>query len=95
VDGLLAACSIRASSTIGGRVERPKCSVEVAEDEILKDNWTPAIDTLRAYRNYLTPHSGLASSDTWAAVVLWLINTLIKWSLIVPLLPLDFRFPRE
>jgi len=51
------------------RVERPKCSVEVAEDDILKDNCTPAIDTLQAYRNYLTPHSGLVSSDTWAGSV--------------------------
>ena len=74
-------------------VERPSCSVETTEDEILKDNWTPALETLRTYSNYLTPHSGLASGDTWATVVLWLRNTLINWALIVPLLLLATSVP--
>jgi hypothetical protein len=74
-------------------VERPSCSVETTKDEILKDNWTPALETLRAYSNYLTPHSGLASGDTWATVVLWLRNTLINWALIVPLLLLATSVP--
>jgi len=74
-------------------VEVPRCSVEKAEDEILKDNWTPAIDTLRAYTNYLTPHTGLASSDTWAGVVLWLRNMLINWAVIAPLFLLVTSVP--
>jgi Patatin-like phospholipase len=46
-----------------------QCSVKMAEDEVLKDISTPALDRLRGYTNYLTPHSGLASGDTWATVV--------------------------
>jgi Patatin-like phospholipase len=89
----IAAQADQGISQNGRLLERPKCSVEMAEDEILKDNWTPAIDTLRAYTNYLTPHSGLASGDTWATVVLWLRNTLINWAVIVPLLLLATSLP--
>jgi len=70
-----------------------QCSVKMAEDEVLKDISTPALDRLRGYTNYLTPHSGLASGDTWATVVLWLRNTLVNWALIVPLLLLATSVP--
>ena len=94
IGGWLTRCvAAQADQGISQNLVEPRCSVEMAEDEVLKDNWTPALDTLRAYTNYLTPHSGLASGDTWATVVLWLRNTLINWAFIVPLLLLATSVP--
>src|SRR5690606_4995117 len=33
---------------------------------------------LRRYANYLTPKTGLLSSDTWTMVSIWLRNTLLN-----------------
>ena len=46
----------------------------------------PELQRLRRYINYLTPHPGIASVDTWAGVVLWLRNTLINWAVFLPLM---------
>jgi hypothetical protein len=75
------------------RVKPRKGNLEFTETDILRDNWAPELDALRHYTNYLLPHPGLASSDTWAAVVLWLRNTLINWALFVPLLLLAASIP--
>src|SRR5213075_2538089 len=32
---------------------------------------------LRQYSNYLTPRRGVFSGDTWAAIIIWLRNTLL------------------
>ena len=42
------------------------------------------IQWLREYSNFLTPNTGLASSDTWSAGVLWIRNTLVNWFLFLP-----------
>jgi hypothetical protein len=44
-----------------------------------------ALQRLRAYTNYLTPETGPLSSDTWAAIVLYLRNLLINWAVFAPL----------
>jgi len=52
---------------------------------------------LRNYSNYLTPHLGLFSGDTWAAAAIIARNLLLNWLVLVPLLaaitgiPLLFR----
>jgi Patatin-like phospholipase len=52
---------------------------------------------LREYSNYLTPHLGLFSGDTWAAAGIIARNLLLNWLVLVPLLaavtgiPLLFR----
>jgi Patatin-like phospholipase len=40
---------------------------------------------LRRYSNFLTPHTGLLSSDTLTAIVLYIRNLLLNWLVIVPL----------
>jgi len=59
-------------------------NVEVVEKGILARQKTPEADKLRRLRgftNFLTPRPGLASNDTRAAVVLWLRNTLVNWTI--------------
>ena len=57
---------------------------------------TPVVN-LREYSNYLTPHLGLFSGDTWAAAAIIARNLLLNWLVLVPLLaavtgiPLLFR----
>lgn len=46
----------------------------------------PQVSNLRKYTNYLTPQPGLASTDTWTGVVLWVRNVLINWIMFVPAL---------
>ncbi|MBB2962282.1 patatin-like phospholipase family protein [Methylobacterium sp. R2-1] len=43
-----------------------------------------AVRRLRRFSNFLTPHPGFASLDTWAGIVLWVRNTLINWLLLLP-----------
>jgi hypothetical protein len=45
----------------------------------------PELRQLRRFTNYLTPSPGFASTDTWAAIMLWLRNTLINWAVFSPL----------
>jgi Patatin-like phospholipase len=52
---------------------------------------------LREYSNYLTPHLGLFSGDTWAAAGIIARNLMLNWLVLVPLMaavtgiPLLFR----
>lgn len=45
-----------------------------------------ALKHLREYSNFLTPHVGLLSMDTWAALGIYLRNVLINWTILVPLM---------
>ena len=44
------------------------------------------LQSLRRYTNYLTPVPGIASLDTWAGILLWIRNTLINWTVLLPVL---------
>jgi hypothetical protein len=46
----------------------------------------PELRNLRNYTNYLTPKSGIASRDTWAAITLWVRNLLVNWFVFGPAL---------
>lgn len=46
----------------------------------------PAVHHLRAYSNYLTPHLGVLSADTWALIGTYLRNLILNWVILVPLL---------
>ena len=46
----------------------------------------PLLNALRHYTSYLTPHPGLFSPDTWAAITLWVRNVLINWMIFFPAL---------
>lgn len=45
--------------------------------------WPEPIRWLRRYSNYLTPSKGLFTADTWAAVSIWLRNTLLNQIVLV------------
>jgi len=38
----------------------------------------PVVHSLRLYSNYLTPHAGVISGDTWAMVGTWMRNTILN-----------------
>ncbi len=50
------------------------------------DSEPAAIGWLRSYSNYLTPHLGLMSADTWAIVAVYLRNLVLNWIVILPVL---------
>ena len=63
-----------------------------AEDAITEPR--PAVlRRLRAYTNYLTPHTGPLSADTWTGIVLYLRNLLINWAVFAPLFLLITLIP--
>ena len=45
--------------------------------------WPEPIRWLRRYSNYLTPNKGFFTADTWAAVSIWLRNTLLNQIVLV------------
>jgi Patatin-like phospholipase len=62
-------------------VERLRQAAHAEQDE------QPApITFLREYSNYLTPHAGMASADSWAAFGGTLRNIILNWTVFVPLL---------
>jgi Patatin-like phospholipase len=61
-----------------------KGSVAAAEDELRQGGAAPAVAALRDYTDYLTPHTGVLSDDTWAGIVLYIRNVLINWFAFLP-----------
>jgi hypothetical protein len=62
-----------------------------------QQNRLPELTALRKFTDFLTPRPGLASTDTWAGILLWVRNVLINWMLFLPaflamaLVPLLYR----
>ena len=61
-----------------------KGSVAAAEQELRDNGAAPAVAALRDYTDYLTPHAGVLSDDTWAGIVLYIRNVLINWLAFLP-----------
>jgi hypothetical protein len=51
------------------------------------------IASLRADSNYLTPHLGLLSADTWTGVAHFIRNLLLNWLVLVPLFAAALLIP--
>jgi hypothetical protein len=45
--------------------------------------WPSQIQWLRRYSNYLTPHKGAFTGDTWAAVASWIRNVSVNQGLLI------------
>src|SRR5271165_1468406 len=54
----------------------------------------PLLAWLRAYSNYLTPHVGIGSADSWTAVATYVRNLILNWLVIIPVLCLALLFLR-
>jgi hypothetical protein len=50
------------------------------------DEPPPELRALRGYTNFLSPHPGISSPDTWAGIVLWVRNVLVNWLIFFPAL---------
>ncbi len=48
---------------------------------------------LRRYSNYLTPHLGALSADTWTLIAIGVRNILLNWLVLVPLLTAPVLVP--
>lgn len=57
-------------------------------------NEAPQVSSLRDFTNYLTPHLGLTSADTWAGVATVLRNLVLNWLLFLPLFFLLVWLPK-
>jgi hypothetical protein len=72
---------------IGGWLQmriRDRKGVAEAEEDIVAPN-AAALRGLRCFSNYLTPHTGGFSTDTWTDIVLYLRNLLLNWTVFTPL----------
>lgn len=52
--------------------------------EVLKQENPPQVEWLRQFTSYLTPSSGMLSTDTWAGITLYLRNLLLNWIVFLP-----------
>ena len=59
--------------------------IDAVTKELAKGDAGPLL-RLRDFTNFLTPQGGVASRDTWAAIVLYLRNFLINWAIFLPAL---------
>lgn len=70
--------------------EQGRESVEPADvdgvAEALASGVAGPLVRLRDFTSYLTPEAGVASRDTWAAIVLYIRNVLINWAIFFPAL---------
>jgi hypothetical protein len=62
------------------------CDASKVQDLLAADTAPPELDALRCYTDFLAPHPGLASPDTWAGIILWTRNVLINWLIFFPAL---------
>ncbi|MDQ2824851.1 MAG: patatin-like phospholipase family protein [Verrucomicrobiota bacterium] len=51
------------------------------------------IQNLRSYSNYLSPHLGLLSADSWTLAGTYLRNLILNWGVIIPLLAAVLTLP--
>ena len=73
-------------SWLSNRIRLHHGDVAAVEQELIKIPEPHAIGNLREYSQFLTPRAGLASADTWAAVVMIIRNIFLNWFIFAPLL---------
>ncbi|MBV9158760.1 MAG: hypothetical protein JO097_21045 [Acidobacteriaceae bacterium] len=60
-------------------------------------NWDASIEHLRRYSNYLAPHTGILSPDTWSIGLTWVRNALLiqitafVWLAVILMFTLDLK----
>lgn len=54
----------------------------------------PPVQWLRNYSNYLSPHLGFLSADSWTLLGIYLRNLHLNWMVLLPLLMLPLLVPR-
>ncbi len=52
------------------------------------------ITYLRSYSNYMSPHTGLFSIDTWTLIAFYLRNLLLNWTVSIPLIAAILMLPK-
>jgi hypothetical protein len=57
-------------------------------------DWTPSIDHLRRYANYLSPKLGFFSADSWSMLTIWARNTLLVQATVILALACALLLPR-
>ena len=54
----------------------------------------PPVQWLRNYSNYLSPHLGFFSADSWTLLGIYLRNLHLNWMVLLPLLMMPLLMPR-
>ncbi len=62
-------------------------------EEELRKPAPRALRHLRDNTNFLTPHTGIGSADTWAGIVLYLRNLMLNWLILGPVFMLAALLP--
>lgn len=74
----LAALTLRLTKEFGASFSEVERSLSPQKYEPDRCSEAPLLRWLRLYSNYLSPHKGFASGDTWTMVGTWLHNVLFK-----------------
>jgi hypothetical protein len=54
----------------------------------------PEIAHLRSYSNFMSPRTGLFSTDTWTLIAVYLRNLLLNWTVLIPLITASLLVPK-
>lgn len=54
----------------------------------------PEVTHLRSYSNYMSPRTGLFSTDTWTLIAVYLRNLLLNWLVFIPFIAAVLLLPR-
>jgi hypothetical protein len=82
----LAAWLKREATGLGAWQQLMSCLVPLPHHEpgqLFQAVWPSQIQWLRRYSNYLTPHKGAFTGDTWAAVASWIRNVSVNQGLLI------------
>lgn len=78
----------------GGDVRQVEEELAGKEDDPLPRKQPWQVQFLRRYSNYLTPHTGFFSADTWTVICTYLRNTGLNMAILFAWLALLFLLPR-
>lgn len=54
----------------------------------------PEITHLRSYSNYMSPRTGLFSTDSWTLIAVYLRNLLLNWTVFIPFIAAFLLLPK-
>lgn len=78
----LAALTRRLTKELKGSFEGVEKALSPQKYEPDRRNEPSVLHWLRLYSNYLTPHSGVTSGDTWAMAGTWMRNVILNQTIL-------------
>src|SRR5450755_2695404 len=78
----LAALALRLNKATGKSFDGVEAALSQLTHEPDQRGVPPVLHWMRLYSNYMTPHKGASSGDTWAMVGTWMRNVLLNQTIL-------------